>query len=262
MTVFLRAGCYVGGCPGAPSLCPLSPRTARLAARGLGHLELGDGMPRGCVSQGTCPASSGMLSGSRPCWHSWGQSAADPSPPDALTPDFGIFSGVFRLPSSSTPGAPGDLAATGPAAALRPWLLPSCPTRPQLLCPLGHPLTCPQQPWPPAPALAGPCPSSCLRVLPSKPGRASSSAQGPHCSASIRSYSSGGGYFCEMHLQNTSANFLYLFIHSRNLNCNCFTRQLTNKQEKTTEEKDVAGCALMSSRRWAVGGRRGWAGES
>ncbi|MXQ95317.1 hypothetical protein E5288_WYG005157 [Bos mutus] len=39
----------------------------------------------------------------------------------------------------------------------------------------------------------------------------------------------------------------------RNLNCNCFTRQLTNKQEKTTEEKDVAGCALMSSRRWGLG---------
>lgn len=63
-----------------------------------------------------------------------------------------------------------------------------------------------------------------------------------------------------MHLQNTSANFLYLFIHSRNLNCNCFTRQLTNKQEKTTEETEAEGCVLMSSRRWAGGGRQ-WGGE-
>lgn len=27
-----------------------------------------------------------------------------------------------------------------------------------------------------------------------------------------------GCYFCEVHLQNTSVNFLYLFIHSKNLN--------------------------------------------
>lgn len=64
-----------------------------------------------------------------------------------------------------------------------------------------------------------------------------------------------------MHLQNTSANFLYLFIHSRNLNCNCFTWKLTNKQEKTTEETEAEGCALMSSRRWAGGGRQ-WGGEA
>ena len=57
--------------------------------------------------------------------------------------------------------------------------LPSCPTRPQLLCPPGHPLLCPQQARPSALALAGPCPSSRLRPLPSKPGRASSGAQGP-----------------------------------------------------------------------------------
>lgn len=36
-----------------------------------------------------------------------GQSSADPSPPDALTPDFGIFSGVFRLPSPPPPGLQG-----------------------------------------------------------------------------------------------------------------------------------------------------------
>ena len=107
MTAFLRARVCVGGCPGPSSVRPSSPRTATFPACGLGHLDLGDGVLRGCVSQGTCPASSGTLSGSRPCWHSWGQSSADPSPPDALTPDFGIFSGVFCLPSPLSPGLQG-----------------------------------------------------------------------------------------------------------------------------------------------------------
>ena len=88
----------------------------------------------------------------------------------------------------------------------------------------------------------------------------------PHHSASQRSCSSGGGYFCEVHLQNTSANFLYLFIHSRNLNCNCFTRQLTNKQEKTREAKDAermrVNVLTQVGRRWEMAAQGGWDGEA
>lgn len=40
---------------------------------------------------------------------------------------------------------------------------------------------------------------------------------------------------CKTHL----LNFLYLFIHTEIWNCNCFTWQLTNKQEKTTEEMEA-----------------------
>lgn len=55
-----------------------------------------------------------------------------------------------------------------------------------------------------------------------------------------------------------------MFIHSRNLNCNCFTWQLRNKQEKTREEKDAERMCVnvftQVGRRWETGG--GWGGES
>lgn len=159
-------------------------------------------------------------SGSRPCWHSWGPGSADPGSPRMLTPELCIFSGVFCL--LSHPGAPGDLVATGPAAALRLRLLPSCP-RASASVPARTTSHVPTEgpgpgsrPWP---ILAPPLvPSG--SSLQSREGR--SGAQDPHRSSLPALLLIGRRLFCEVHLQNTSANFLYLFIHSRNLNCNCF----------------------------------------
>ena len=138
--------------------------------------------------------------------------------------------------------------------------LPSCPTRPQLLCPPGH-LSCAHSRLWPWPVLAPPLISGPSRQ--SREGRPAA-LRAPHRSASQRSCSSGGGYFCEVHLQNTSANFLYLFIHSRNLDCSCFARQLMSKQEKTREAKGAGRMRVnvltQVGRRW--GAARGWGAEA
>lgn len=115
---------------------------------------------------------------------------------------FPICCGAFLTPSPAPQGAPGTLMAP-PAAP---------PQTPPCLggqCAWVAPATAPGASAEAHPACASAPTANAGRGAQRRAGRRPGDAPPGH----------EGRYFCEVHLQHTSVNFLYLFIHSENLHC-------------------------------------------